>query len=148
MAFKRSAVRSRLSPPKNKRPQKRSFVFSFSMISGIEAPLKTPQFGVFRGEGERLRAPPGADAARKKLCAVVEICRARAREQISGTTNGKSRPDGLYRNEQTRSDCRTVQRSLSPPLVRQVLFFCPLKMSRHFFACKVVYCHTMQNVVK
>ena len=53
---------------------------------------------VFGSEGERLRAPPGADAARKKLCAVVEICRARAREQISGTTNGKSRPDGLYRS--------------------------------------------------
>ena len=103
MAFKRSAVRSRLSPPKQKGTPK-GVLFCFVSILQVEP-------GAAKQRAVTLRQPP-----------------------VDNGRTAVSRSEEFFRQPPTSGSKKSAAQSyrLSPPPVRQVLFFCPLKSSGCF----------------
>ena len=136
MAFKRSAVRSRLSPPTKR------------------TPLRCPFFvGAKRDRSGALRKQSGGLFLEVRV-SVCERRRGRMQREKSSVPWSKfaeRERESKFRVPQTESAALTGctethrreetaalhQNSLSPPPVRQVLFFCPLNLSEYFlFALK------------
>ena len=82
------------------------------------------------GRGERLRARPVDETASKKLCAAVEKIEEprKAPDDFFGHRKRPPQVDGLYRNSQTRRNCRTaatchLDQKKDYCFIRTVVFF-------------------------